>query len=784
MPLQVPQLDDRDFDQLVAEVKARIPVHTPEWTNFNDSDPGMTLVQLFAFMTENLLYRSNRIPEANRLKFLTLLGIPLQPATPGRGLVVFDNDRGPIQAWPLDAGIEVRAGKVPFATRTALCILPVSAAVFVKKPKTDLDEETRQQYEQLYEPFKDSASDQLKFYESVPLEEPQIGKPLPEVDLSDTVNGTIDGALWLALLAPPNVPVDAVRAVIAGQPLALGLYPSHRCEEGKVLEPLAAEPERVVDPGLVFEAVVPDLSSPAAPPPARFISLPIEYAEDVLEAPGIVQVTLPAYEIMNSWAFDPIEEGTGEFPPLLEDRSLADRLVVWLRIRRSRQAEGVGDPQRPRQKARLTWVGVNAARVIQALPVKDERLGTANGAPHQVYRVANTPVVADLLMPEPGAEPAATFLLQVQDSLGNWETWQRVDDLYAAQPDSKVYQLDPESGQVSFGDGLRGMRPPLGRAIRVSYEYGGGLEGRVAIGAINRSPHLPGGYKVRNPVGTWGASQGETVAEGERNIARYLRHRDRLVTLSDFRDITMRTPGVDIGRVEALSLFNPDQFSPTLPGQTWPGAVTVMVIPKYAPDQSEPPTPDRQFLAAICAYLNPRRLVTTEIFVRGPEYVPVWVTVGMTTMAGQQRTIVAQRVRAALREYLSPLVGGPPVPGASSVEAVCNDSSLAGSDPCAPARGMGWPLGMEVRSQDLEAVAVRVEGVRYVNRLRLGVLAAGGAGLTEVNVQPIWGIQLPWLAGVSVQEGDAEPLSIFLGEGPDPAQPGQSVPVPVLRKKC
>ena len=53
MPLQPIQLDDRTFEQLFAEARARIPVHTPEWTNFNESDPGITIIQLFAFMTEN-----------------------------------------------------------------------------------------------------------------------------------------------------------------------------------------------------------------------------------------------------------------------------------------------------------------------------------------------------------------------------------------------------------------------------------------------------------------------------------------------------------------------------------------------------------------------------------------------------------------------------------------------------------------------------------------------------------------------------------------------------------
>src|SRR6266496_902020 len=129
MPLQPIQLDDRNFEQLFAEVRARIPVHTPEWTNFNDSDPGITIIQLFAFMTENLLYRSNRIPEANRLKFLSLLGLPLRPATPTRGLVAYINDRGPVQVLPFNEGMELFAGKVPFRTRTAVNILPVSSQV-------------------------------------------------------------------------------------------------------------------------------------------------------------------------------------------------------------------------------------------------------------------------------------------------------------------------------------------------------------------------------------------------------------------------------------------------------------------------------------------------------------------------------------------------------------------------------------------------------------------------------------------------------------------------------
>ena len=122
MPLSIPNLDDRSFEQIVQEAIARIPVHTPEWTNHNESDPGITLLQLFAFMAESLLYRSNQIPERNRKKFLALLGLGVQPAQTARGFVQFSNTRGPLAPITLPAGLELYAGNVPFRTQNALAV--------------------------------------------------------------------------------------------------------------------------------------------------------------------------------------------------------------------------------------------------------------------------------------------------------------------------------------------------------------------------------------------------------------------------------------------------------------------------------------------------------------------------------------------------------------------------------------------------------------------------------------------------------------------------------------
>src|SRR5215510_788734 len=150
MPLTIPTLDDRKYQDLLDEALARIPVHTPEWTNFNRSDPGVTLLELFAFLTENLLYRSNQVPERNRRKFLQLLGVPLQPASSALGLVSFINDRGPLETITLNRGLEVRAGQVPFRSDSGLDVLPIEALVYYKQKIVNPETQVTDYYKLLY----------------------------------------------------------------------------------------------------------------------------------------------------------------------------------------------------------------------------------------------------------------------------------------------------------------------------------------------------------------------------------------------------------------------------------------------------------------------------------------------------------------------------------------------------------------------------------------------------------------------------------------------------------
>jgi hypothetical protein len=74
MSLNVPNLDDRAYTDLVAEAVSLLPRYAPEWTNHNASDPGITVIELLAYFTEMLIYRLNRVTRENKLQFLRLLG--------------------------------------------------------------------------------------------------------------------------------------------------------------------------------------------------------------------------------------------------------------------------------------------------------------------------------------------------------------------------------------------------------------------------------------------------------------------------------------------------------------------------------------------------------------------------------------------------------------------------------------------------------------------------------------------------------------------------------------
>jgi predicted phage baseplate assembly protein len=92
MPIPLPNLDDKTFDQLAEEAKRRISVYTPQWTDHNVHDPAITFIELFAWLAEMQLYNLDRIGDRNYLKFLKLLGVKPLPARPSKVDITFTSD--------------------------------------------------------------------------------------------------------------------------------------------------------------------------------------------------------------------------------------------------------------------------------------------------------------------------------------------------------------------------------------------------------------------------------------------------------------------------------------------------------------------------------------------------------------------------------------------------------------------------------------------------------------------------------------------------------------------
>lgn len=770
MALPDPPLDSRQYQDLVDELIARIPVHTPEWTNFNAADPGITLVQLFAHITESLIYRANQIPARNRAKFLQLLGQPLAPATSATGLVAFANERGPTESAILPIGTELLAGAVPYRTTASLDVLPLEARLFTKRPIAPT-QEISDYYSLLYAsygrltPDGGLGPDSLLLYES---------RAMPEgasVDFADTVDRT----LWIALLGRDidrqsgDDPWGRLRAALAGRKLSFGLVPEVKAPDLRI----GPQPASGVASILSFErpAVEAGLPRDAEDRPApTYLPLPARADADPLLRPCVVELTLPAVSGLHTWLdLDPLEAGVGTLPPALEDPALSGRLITWIALRAGAASD-----------LTLRWAGINAAPARQYAMVNAEPLAAGDGTPDQRRRLARSPVL-----------PGSVIITGIQG--GTAREWREIDDILAAGPEipvhdapaarrgpTDVFTLDAEAAVVSFGDGLTGRRPADGESLYASYGWSRGAAGNVGAGALKAGPSLLAGIRATNPLPMSGGANSESLAAAEKHIPRILQHRDRLVTAADFRSIAWRTPGVAVGRVDVLPAAHPD-LAPVAVG-TAPGVVTLLAIPAFDPAHPSAPRGNREFLDALCRQLAPRRLVTTELVIRGPDYVGIWISVGIDLAGGQGGAEVAAAVSARLAAFLSPL----PAPGTSLDELI---PPLFGPEP--DPEVAGWPLGRAVQARALLAEVARTPGVVAV----VDLLLARGSQPASESV-PLVGLELPEILGVSVVVGDPVPLDVARWIVP-PTPAGQAagqaggeapapllLPVPVVAETC
>lgn len=767
MPLLPPALDDRSFDDLVDEVLSRIPAHTPEWTNPRQGDPGRTIIELFAWLTDTLLYRANLVPERQRLAFLRLLGAQMRPAIAARGLVSIsiddDQSTDAIYLQPLGT---LKKGPLNFETQTEITVLPVVAEAYYKRPLSEEEESSLASVVEGLQQIYDIDGEAAPYVNT-----PVFASGVPETDGFDLIERTVDGCLWLALLTVNKKPdanfINAVRKTLGenqngGQQLInVGVMPSIQVpalfeEIGKRASiPHVWEMTFVNEKNEVEYSTLDEFDDTTAGLTRR----------------GTIRLALPSERHIGAPTNNVRERlnaGVGDQPPRLDIPETAARLVAWLRLRPTEEVASM----------RLSWVGINAVEIDQRQTVRGRVVGQSDGSTDQQMQLPGQSVEQRSLQ------------LQVEEAGLGYQFWRQTDDLAVETADARVYSLDSEAGTVRFGDGVRGRIPDPGSRVRVALmRAGGGRAGNLPAGSLteisakNLEETLITNLKVLQPLPTEGGEDSESLDAAEQRIPALFRHRDRAVTVEDYRRLAADTPGIRMGRVEVLRNFKPQQRRSDVPG-----VVSVMVLPMKETISHPNPRPDRPFIESVHSYLDQRRSLTTELYVIGCEYVQIGISVaiairdGFSTSATREQTPTLatglgrdgalNSVREALRRHLWSLAPG-------------------GID------GTGWQLGRTVRDRELEVIVSQVAGVAGVAGINLfarrdnewvKVPRRDTCAPVEIRLEP-W--QLPELLAVVAVVGDSAPENLrglpnpFAGKPGGPGRPGRpGVAVPVVPEVC
>jgi predicted phage baseplate assembly protein len=583
MPLQDPQLDDRTFDQIVSDLRLRIPRYTKDWTNFNDSDPGITLLHLFAWLSEQMLYRMNQVPLKNYVKFLKLLGQELEPAQPARAQLTFVTTGGNTAAGPVPLHAQVSA---PAGDGGLPLIFETESGLGLIQPLMDVV----------------GVFDGAGFTNASDANNTPGTAFLPFGWSADLGN-----ALYLGFLAPdPMPPAGSVTFFPQEMTFAVFLPPSAT----------AGAPQQCT--GIV---------TPPSPP----VSLVWEYRPQQGADWQRLNVFSDSSAAFTREGYMKVA-GPQNIQPAVEPL-LSPKPHFWIRVRIA------GTATYPAGTIpTIDFIRPNVVDALNLATVSGEILGFSEGHPSETFQFQYTPV-----------QPSSVQLQTVMPDDTTLQ-WKLVDDFLSADQNAQCFTLNPVAGTVTFGDGDAGLiPPPNAQIVAVTYRYGGGSRGNSSVaGAIsNPLTSLLGVAKVTNERAATGGGDEESLPDLMVKAPALLGRRDRAVTPGDFESLVEEIGGV--AAAKALPLFHPD-FS----GVSVPGAITVVVVPDT---QDVPPKPSSDLIRSLCEMLDTQRLLTTEVFVKGPSYQEIRVEARVSANPYSSFDVVSQGVIQAINSLLDPRLG-------------------------------------------------------------------------------------------------------------------------------
>ncbi len=702
-------LDDRTFAELVNECLLRIPRYCPEWTNYNPSDPGITLIELFAWLTDQMLMRFNQVPRRNYVAFLELLGIRLQPPAPAQTEVTFYLSASLPEPYTIPAGSEVATVRTD---EEDAIIFSTDQPLVIAKPRISY------------------------LLAASTIEE----KPESLRDLMQDVWSEDNEEEWsgqeIALFGDPPQPNNCFYVVfdeeqpIDGNVIALkfkgesatttGINPNNpprywEAWDGYVWQPVLLKDSDDRTKGFSFSELANEGTNP------------LQGAEIIFHLPltwNVSQFSTYRGRWLRCSYVEPTNNQSGY----------------------SRSPHIIG------MSARAIGGTVN---VTQCYAIANEVIGESNGKSGQVFYLLNKPVLPRhedeylLVSPPVGlpqiwrevsnfSESGANDLHYVIDSTSgmiqfgpfvqtpNYQsqhTLQRMrlqgEPMQRVIPDgTNAIALNPEAATIaSRSSGIQyGAVPPKGSIIQmVKYRTGGGFRGNVQRGSIQIAKNaIPYVASLTNHLSACNGADAESLDDVAIRVPKMLKTRDRAVNQEDFEYLTMLAGEGTVARVLCTPAKKKEDA----------GIVKLLIVPRVRTvgiDQGEGIAPEQfvltpQLSDRILNYLDERKMLGVQIQLESPKYVGVCVQTEISLETAYSNPQVQQdiirQLKVMLYRFLNPITGG--------------------------VQGQGWEFGRPVYPSDIVKLLQNVQGVRFLGTVQLFELRyENGEWVRRLSPQPI-----------------------------------------------
>ncbi len=599
-------LDTEEFRDIMDEAKNMVVSLYPEWTDFNYHDPGITMLELFAWIKEGQQFYMDQIGAGHKRKYMKLLGMELKHSAPAVTYVTMESK----EEMTLPEGTRLLAGTIPFTLMRRQCVtqnklIACFTGRVTGRDRCEIDEEADIEHIYLH-PFGDDPKPGSCFYMGFENKNPtgeRVGI------FMNITNGKARERVRLN--APLPFPMMLMICEYYGEN---GWTRVEGIEDGTF---------GIMQSGMIYVTIDGEMvKTKIAEKEGYFIRVRLLKAS-VDFSPIINYIMLNVFQVLQLErqisCKNIVPQNKGDHYEISDDSFAGicgQNFLYWRKGENYYPVEYFTKRIVSKEYTSSAVFNFELREVPEEIMVinyepngkVDRNLGIGTGLPYQEYDLKSCDVIQDHIK-----------IMVHEIGTGNgFRIWQRVEDFGASGSEDRHFVVDRENGKIIFGDCERGMAPE-GDIILISYATTLGDQGNVKKGTLNKFADLDEEViTVINRIDAFGGTREETMEECFYRAQQMARHPMTAITNEDYEKYVMTTPGLILDSCKVLSSgYRARKTQVT-------GDNTLTIVVKPGADEEKTDYLDF-YRRNILAHLEKYRMVGTKIDVAWPRYIDVEV---------------------------------------------------------------------------------------------------------------------------------------------------------------